>query len=114
MTSIISTVMLGIVVSTLGKYFSVLPKAVLASIVVVNLRGMLRQALQLPDIIRFSVVDGSVWIVAFLATIILSTELGLAVAVLFLLLTLAFRSYNETPTKLDFDDGQYTSGFLLL
>ena len=43
LTSIISTITLGIVVSTLGKFFSVLPKAVLASIVVVNLRGMLRQ-----------------------------------------------------------------------
>ena len=107
MTSIISTVMLGIVVSTLGKYFSVLPKAVLASIVVVNLRGMLRQALQLPDIIRFNLIDGAVWIVAFLATIILSTELGLAVAVLFLLLTLALRSYLDKPTKMIFDDGEF-------
>ena len=76
--------MLTILLLALGKYFSVLPKAVLASIVVVNLRqvfkltieslvyqqligcqigranvnfktlsrGMLRQILQLPDLLR--------------------------------------------------------------
>ena len=38
MTSIISCIMLTILLLALGKYFSVLPKAVLASIVVVNLR----------------------------------------------------------------------------
>ena len=52
MTSIISCIMLTILLLALGKYFSVLPKAVLASIVVVNLRGMLRQILQLPDLLR--------------------------------------------------------------
>ena len=92
--------MLGIVVGTMGVYFSVLPKAALASIVVVNLRGMLRQALQLPDIMRFSIVDGAVWIVAFLATIILGTEMGLGAAVLCLLLTLAFRAYMEKPSEI--------------
>ena len=41
------------------------------------------------------------WIVAFLATIVLNTELGLGVAVLYLLLTLAFRSNQESTTQLD-------------
>lgn len=100
LTSLISTVMLGIVIVTLGVNFSVLPKAVLASIVVVNLRGMLRQALQLPDLMRFNIVDGSVWIVAFLATIVLGTAMGLGVAVNFLLLSLALRAYKEKPTEI--------------
>ena len=111
LTSLMSVVMLGIVVGTLGVYFSVLPKAVLASIVVVNLRGMLRQALQLPAILRFSMIDGAVWIVAFLATIVLGTEIGLGVAVLFLLLTLAYRAYGEKPS--DIRPGLYTSWLIL-
>ena len=42
MTSIISCIMLTILLLALGKYFSVLPKAVLASIVVVNLRQVFK------------------------------------------------------------------------
>jgi hypothetical protein len=61
----------GVVLITLyalGKYLSVIPKAALASIVVVNLRGMFRQVLQLPPIWKYSKIDGLVWILTFLIT----------------------------------------------
>ena len=50
---------------------------------------------------KFSFIDGSVWIIAFLATIVLNTEIGLAVAVLYLLLTLAIRSNQESVSELN-------------
>jgi len=37
-----------------GKHFAVIPKAALAGIVIVNLRGMFRQFLELPPIWKYS------------------------------------------------------------
>ena len=65
------------------------------------------KALQLPEIVKFSFIDASVWIVAFVATIVLNTELGLGVAVLYLLLTLALRSNQEATTELE-SEGTFT------
>ena len=43
-----------IVKVAVGKHFAVIPKAALAGIVIVNLRGMFRQFLELPPIWKYS------------------------------------------------------------
>lgn len=112
-TSIISSVILLLVLLVLGPYFSVLPRASLAAIITVNLRGMFRQFNAIPDLFRFSRLasralalyfshiyinkvrlDTLVWLFGFGSVLSLGIELGLLSCVFALLL-----SNGELVTK---------------
>ena len=79
----------------LGKYLSVIPKAALSSIVIVNLRGMFRQFLLLPPIWKYSKIDGMVWILTFLITIAFGMLYGLAGGVGLQLIVTTLRSKSK-------------------
>ena len=108
-TSIISSVILLLVLLVLGPYFSVLPRASLAAIITVNLRGMFRQFTTIPSLFRFSRLvlirpsqlkccyfriyinyvrlDTLVWLTGFGSVLSLGIELGLLSCVFALLLS---------------------------
>lgn len=89
---LVSCVLLLVVLLAIGPYFRTLPNCVLAAIIIVALRGMFLQILDLKKLWSMSLIDFAVWIVAFLATVLLDVDLGLLVAVIFGIITIVGRS----------------------
>ncbi|XP_069142330.1 prestin-like isoform X1 [Argopecten irradians] len=88
---IFSCILLLFVLLLLGPYFSTLPKAVLAAIIIVALKGMFKQLLELPNLWRLSKIDFIIWVVTFLATALLDVDLGLMTGVGVAILTIVYR-----------------------
>ncbi|XP_078390820.1 solute carrier family 26 member 10 isoform X2 [Cetorhinus maximus] len=76
----------------IGPLFYFLPKAVLACINVTSLRQMFLQFQDLPELWRVSKMDFVVWVVTWLAVIMLNADLGLAVGVVFSMMTVICRT----------------------
>ncbi|XP_059150479.1 prestin-like [Physella acuta] len=91
-TGLVSSVLLLVVLLVIGTYFRTLPNCVLAAIIMVSLKGMFRQFLQLKTLWKISLVDFATWIVVFLGTVLLDVDLGLLVGVMFALLTVILKS----------------------
>lgn len=94
---LVSCVLLLVVLLAIGPYFRTLPNCVLASIIIVALKGMFLQVLDLRKLWSVSLIDFFVWIVAFLATVLLDVDLGLGVAVIFNILSVVCR--NQKPNS---------------
>lgn len=78
LSSFISCLILLCVLLWIGPFFEYLPVSVVACIIVITLKGLLMQVKDLRKFWRLSHFDGLIWISTFLATIFLSTVLGLA------------------------------------
>lgn len=90
-TQIASLFSCGILVTILlwiGPFFEPLPKAVLAGIIVVSLKGLLWQFKQLFEFWRLSTLDGVIWLVTFLTVALVAIDIGLGVGILLSVLTL--------------------------
>ncbi|KAJ7317679.1 hypothetical protein JRQ81_003841 [Phrynocephalus forsythii] len=81
-----------VVLIWIGPLFYYLPKAVLACINVTSLRQMFLQFQDLPELWRTSRIDFAVWVVTWLAVVVLSVDLGLAVGVVFSMMTVVCRT----------------------
>ncbi|MEE6502233.1 hypothetical protein FKM82_004450 [Ascaphus truei] len=77
-----------------GELFTSLPKAILSTIVIANLKGMYKQFMDLPILWRTNKYDLLIWLVTFLSTICLNLDMGLAVSIAFGLLTVTFRTQS--------------------
>ncbi|XP_040214875.1 solute carrier family 26 member 6-like [Rana temporaria] len=88
----VSCLVILIIILKAGELFKTLPKAILASVVIVNLKGIFKQFRDIPLLWRTNRIDLVVWLVTFVATILLNLDLGLAVSVAFSLLTVIFRT----------------------
>ncbi|CAJ1085060.1 solute carrier family 26 member 6-like [Xyrichtys novacula] len=89
---LISSVIVLITILKIGSLFEDLPKAVLSTIVFVNLKGMFKQFMDVPMLWKTNKVDLLVWLVTFMSTILLNLDLGLAVSIGFSMLTVIFRT----------------------
>ncbi|KAF7659905.1 hypothetical protein LDENG_00291230 [Lucifuga dentata] len=89
---VISSIIVLITVLKIGSLFEDLPKAVLSTVVFVNLKGMFKQFLDVPLLWKTNKIDLLVWLVTFICTILLNLDLGLAVSVGFSMLTVIFRT----------------------
>ncbi|XP_037540396.1 solute carrier family 26 member 6 [Nematolebias whitei] len=89
---VVSSVIVLITILKIGSLFEDLPKAVLATIVFVNLKGMFKQFMDVPFLWKTNRVDLLVWLVTFISTVLLNLDLGLAVSVGFSVLTVIFRT----------------------
>ncbi|XP_029292365.1 solute carrier family 26 member 6 isoform X2 [Cottoperca gobio] len=89
---VISSIIVLVTVLKIGSLFSDLPKAVLSTIVFVNLKGMFKQILDVPMLWKTNKVDLLVWLVTIISTILLNLDLGLAVSIGFSMLTVIFRT----------------------
>ncbi|KAL4655401.1 solute carrier family 26 member 6-like [Arapaima gigas] len=85
----ISALIVLVTVLKLGPLFEKLPKAVLATIVLVNLKGMFKQCEDVPVLWRSNRTDLLVWTVTLISTLLLNLDLGLAASLAFALLTAA-------------------------
>ena len=95
-TSGISMFLLIFVILFAGPLFAALPKAVLASIIVVALKSMLLQIYDFPKFAKRDFLDGCLWGATFLATILLDIDLGLYVGIALNLLLLVYRGYDAS------------------
>ncbi|XP_057334828.1 solute carrier family 26 member 10-like isoform X1 [Microplitis mediator] len=100
LASLISCFLLLFVLLWIGPLLEPLPKCVLASIIVVALKGMFLQAKDLIKFFKLSTSDGIVWIVTFLIVIILDIEYGLLVGAVLCLVKLIILSTKPYTCKL--------------
>ncbi|OCT95763.1 hypothetical protein XELAEV_18013450mg [Xenopus laevis] len=87
-----------IVLIWIGPLFNYLPKAVLGCINVVSLRQMFLQFRELPELWKISKTDFSVWVVTWMAVVVLNVEVGLAVGVVFSMMTVVCRTQRAQCT----------------
>ncbi|XP_026827914.1 solute carrier family 26 member 10 isoform X3 [Ooceraea biroi] len=99
-TQLASLISCGILVSVLlwiGPFFQPLPRCVLASIIVVALKGMLMKVTEFVRFWRLDKIDAGIWAVTFVIVILFDVEYGLLVGVLLCigrLLVLAVHPYT--------------------
>ncbi|KAF7282110.1 prestin-like isoform X2 [Rhynchophorus ferrugineus] len=89
LASVISSALLLIVLLWVGPVFQTLPRCILASIIVVALKGMLIQVKDLPKHWRLSKWDGLVWVVTFCTTLFVQISIGLVAGVAMSILSVA-------------------------
>ncbi|KAM6301713.1 chloride anion exchanger [Podargus strigoides] len=97
---IISAVIVLIVILAIGFLLEPLQKSVLASLALGNLKGMLMQFKEVRVLWRKDKYDCVIWVVTFLAAVLLGLDIGLATAVAFQLLTVVIRSQIPSCTLL--------------
>ncbi|XP_069822869.1 solute carrier family 26 member 6 [Dendropsophus ebraccatus] len=115
----VSSLVILIIILKAGELFESLPKAILASVVVVNLKGIYKQFMDIPALWKSNKIDLMVWLVTFISTILLNLDLGLAVSIAFSLLTVIFRTQwphytllGQVPsTNIYRDVSQYKQAF---
>uniref|UniRef100_A0A8W4FMF2 Solute carrier family 26 member 10 n=1 Tax=Sus scrofa TaxID=9823 RepID=A0A8W4FMF2_PIG len=81
------------------------PKAVLACINISSMRQMFFQMRELPQLWRISRVDFAVWMVTWVAVVTLSVDLGLAVGVVFSMMTVVCRTQRIQCLALGLAEG---------
>ncbi|NWT66329.1 S26A6 protein, partial [Prunella himalayana] len=89
---VIASLVILVTIVKIGELFRDLPKAILAAIIIANLKGMFKQFKDLSTLWKSNKVDLLVWVVTFIATLLLNLDIGLAASVAFGLLTVIFRT----------------------
>ncbi|XP_041639517.1 solute carrier family 26 member 6, like [Cheilinus undulatus] len=100
MAGVASAVVVLVTILKLGPLFQELPKAILAAIVFVNLKGMFKQYNDITTLWRSSKIDLVVWLVTWVSTMLFNLDLGLAASITFALLTVIFRTQMPTYSVL--------------
>ncbi|XP_048864009.1 prestin-like isoform X2 [Brienomyrus brachyistius] len=95
---LLASIVVLIVVLAIGFVFQPLPQTALAAIVMVNLMGMFRQLRDIPSMWRTSRIELAIWVVAFIASVLLGLDYGLLVALGFAILTVIYRT--QSPKKM--------------
>ncbi|XP_073431186.1 solute carrier family 26 member 6-like [Dendrobates tinctorius] len=90
--SAVASFVVFIIILRAGELFQDLPKAILASIIIVNLKGMFKQFSDVRVLWKSNRVDLLTWLVTFAATILFNMDIGLAISVAFSMLTVIFRT----------------------
>ncbi|XP_065141685.1 solute carrier family 26 member 10 [Paramisgurnus dabryanus] len=89
-----------IVLLLIGPLFYFLPKAVLACINVTSLRQMFLLFQDLPDLWRISRIDFMVWLVTWTSVVVLNVDMGLAIGVIFSMMSVICRTQRANCSVL--------------
>ncbi|NWY53013.1 S26A6 protein, partial [Chionis minor] len=89
---VIASLVILVTILKIGELFRDLPKAILAAIIIINLHGMFKQFKDFRTLWKSNRVDLMVWVVTFVATLLLNLDIGLGASVAFGLLTVIFRT----------------------
>ncbi|UJR26995.1 hypothetical protein I4U23_008302 [Adineta vaga] len=100
---LISCAFLLIIILRIGSLFESLPKACLAAIIVVALKGLFLQVKDIYTIGHVTKLEAIVWIMTFLSTVILDVDYGLIVGIVVSLIVVIIRQFRPRTTIL----GQY-------
>ncbi|XP_076165070.1 prestin isoform X2 [Ptiloglossa arizonensis] len=90
--SIVSCLILLTILLWIGPFFEPLPRCVLASIIVVALKGMFQQAKQLIKFWKLNKYDALIWIVTFLIVVIVNIDIGLLLGIMMSLVIILLQS----------------------
>ncbi|XP_076240598.1 prestin isoform X2 [Calliopsis andreniformis] len=90
--SIISCLILLTILLWIGPFFEPLPRCVLASIIVVALKGMFQQASEFKKFWKLNKYDASIWIVTFLIVVIVNIDIGLLMGIIMSLAIILLQS----------------------
>ncbi|XP_054007384.1 solute carrier family 26 member 6-like isoform X1 [Hylaeus anthracinus] len=90
--SIVSCLILLTILLWIGPFFEPLPRCVLASIIVVALKGMFQQAKQLMKFWKLNKYDALIWIATFLMVVVVSIDIGLLFGIMLSLLIILLQS----------------------
>ena len=101
LASVISCILLIVVIYGLGEHFHVLPKAILASIVIVNLRRLYSQIGQVAPLWRSDRANCLVWMVTFCSVILFGILIGFMLGCGAVIVGLA---WSSTQIVIDDDD----------
>ncbi|KAG8142629.1 hypothetical protein E2320_005837 [Naja naja] len=101
---LLSAVIVMIAILAIGYLLEPLQKSVLAALVLGNLKGMLMQFKEIGVLWKKDKCDCLVWIVTFLAALLLGLDLGLAAGLGFELLTVVFRVQFVTDSEEELDN----------
>nr|XP_046231680.1 sulfate anion transporter 1 [Scatophagus argus] len=99
-SSLISALVVLLVLLFFAPFFYNLQKCVLASIIIVSLRGALRKFKDVPAKWRASRNDAIVWLVTMSATALISVEMGLLVGIVFSMICIIFKTQNPKVSLL--------------
>ena len=100
LASIVSCSFLLIILLWIGPAFESLPLAVLASVIVVALKGMFIQFRDFTSTLKSSPLDSIVWMATFLAVVIVDIDIGLGVGVLASVTVLIYRGHHPYAATL--------------
>ncbi|KAM5170607.1 sulfate transporter-like [Mantella aurantiaca] len=100
LNGIISSAVLLLVLLAIAPLFYSLQNCILGVITITSLRGALRKFADTPKMWRISKIDTVVWWVSMLSSSLISTEIGLLVAVCFSMLCVIFRTQRPRATLL--------------
>ncbi|XP_010764714.1 solute carrier family 26 member 6-like [Notothenia coriiceps] len=100
MAGLVSALLILTILLKIGHLFEQLPKAMLAVIIVVNLSGILAQFKDVCVLWKSDRLDLLVWVFTLISTLVFNLDLGLAVAVVFSLLTLIYRTQHSSTLVL--------------
>ncbi|MFH4978290.1 hypothetical protein AB6A40_004999 [Gnathostoma spinigerum] len=76
----------------LGPLLEPLPRCTLGTIILMSLRSMFLQIIELKTLWPISKIDFAIWLISFLATVCIDVMYGLGVSIIVALLTIVFRS----------------------
>jgi solute carrier family 26 protein len=100
LASVVSCSFLLIILLWIGPAFESLPLAVLASVIVVALKGMFIQFQDFTSTLKSSPLDSIVWMATFLAVVIVDIDIGLGVGVLASVTVLIYRGHHPYAATL--------------
>ncbi|GAB6029609.1 hypothetical protein CHUAL_005349 [Chamberlinius hualienensis] len=92
MTNFVSAVALFFAILFIGPVFYCLPSCILSMIAVIALKGMVSQVKILRATWSVSILEASIWIVAFLAVILLDVGIGLGIGFFYSLMVVVVRT----------------------
>ncbi|KAL5011786.1 hypothetical protein ScPMuIL_010337 [Solemya velum] len=99
--SVVAAVLVLIVILLIGPLFESLPKCVLSAIIVVALRSMFLQVLELKQIWKVSVYDFFIWVVTCVCVVVLHVDYGLLIGLLFSFYTVVLRTQRAQAMNLE-------------
>ncbi|XP_071083395.1 prestin-like [Haliotis cracherodii] len=91
-SSLISGGLVIIVLLSMGPLFKALPNCILAAIILVSLKGLFTQIIEARRLWKVSKIDFTVWLVVFVATVLLDVDLGLLVGLVYNLVPVLLRT----------------------
>lgn len=92
MTNFVGAILVLFAILFFGPMFRCLPSCILAAIVMVALRGMFAQVTTLRKAWSISILEASLWIVAFAAVTIIDVGLGLGIGLIYSLIVIVVRT----------------------
>ncbi|KAG5684094.1 hypothetical protein PVAND_013343 [Polypedilum vanderplanki] len=100
LTSVFSASIILTVLLWLGPLFETLPRATLASIIIVALKGMFMQIKDLKRFLKEGILESAEWIGTFLTVIIIDIDVGLLAGVIISILALYIKGLKSYSSML--------------